>query len=73
LYQYAAAIVMMPDDPGPAFYAAECLFALDHREEAREALEVAIALCTEDAHQSIKSRAQELMTRLVLMQSSASP
>jgi hypothetical protein len=45
-------------DPLPTFHTGECLLALGHRQEAREAFEMVLRQATRIEHASLKQRAQ---------------
>jgi len=66
LQQYVSAAVMTLDDPTPLYHSAECLVGLGRLPEAAEALELAVSLCADGAHDTLKARASVLMQAIAV-------
>ena len=58
--------LMTLDDPAPLYHSAECLVALERLPEAAEALELAVSLCADGSHDTLKARASALLQALAV-------
>lgn len=54
---YSMAIVLDMSDPVPLFHMAECMAALGHRQDAREAFDSVVKLCTQPQQQALRDKA----------------
>lgn len=64
---HSMASIMDIEDPLPTFHTAECLMALEMRQEAREALALVLAQCNKPQWQELQRRSQMLLARLDTM------
>lgn len=64
LLQYGAAAVIRLDDPRPVFHSAECLVAMGQLPEALESLDLALTLCEDETHATLRMRAEALRQAL---------
>ena len=62
--QFMRAVFLDAEDPEPVFHMCECLVAMGHPAEARDALAMVVQRCGDERHAELRERAQAMFQLL---------